>query len=1028
MTGAVQGVADNALSLAGSSSIAPPSAGELLHAVTLRPPAISWNGVQHTGARLNHLDPEPAASTPGVVKVVVRNDFIGVVASQYGQALQGRSRLHPGWAMPMQQEQAATLGNTALETPGSNAPEPNTGTSSSGGSGSGNGSGNSSGNGVSGQTRRRLSHTYVWPAANLQAAAWAIAHHSGTALTIWTCTRHNAALRRELAQLCGLPEDCISIIANGQSETEGYDVAADAAVLSMACGRPVKVQDTDAAGTQAIAVQVSAQVADPTPGASKTQGAAAPAHGSADKTDNDTSNTNEGAAATPQGSPNDPGSMATSVIADMVVSSQLSPAPRPSIAALLCGFQVKHAPEQIVRISDYGPMARFEQHGSHSAPDSVALGLPPAAQVFAQESFFDEACADGGQDPVQARLETIQSVQGRELIASVAARAEWGARNSGGTGLEGRGFAYAHVIDQTQQPPREVWSAWVADIRVDPATGAIDLTGLTVGHNTGTTQASDAPQIEDSIRLAASRLLQEAAGHDSWATPQTGFPLAQSSTQVQLVQPGPVGLAWSREAELPAAAAIANAIHNATGIRLRQAPFDGAELKQKLTLAGKAGKSSKNKRGAYALLGGMAAAVGGLLVAAMPWRPAIAPVANIDTSIYSAAAIERGRLVAAAGDCMVCHTAEGGAPNAGGLALDTPFGKIYTTNITPDKETGIGAWSYAAFERAMREGIHRDGRHLYPAFPYTAFAKMSDADMQSLYAYLMTQEPVQNQVQPTKLPFPYGVRPLVAGWNLLYHKNETYQPDASQTTLWNRGAYLVQSMGHCAACHSPRDALGAEKTGEHFLAGGFAEGWEAPALNALSKAPIPWTEEELYRYLRTGYSPLHGVASGPMAPVVQSMAELPDQDVRAIAHYLGSLAPAPAANEVAPALKAAMLEEQSRNDQRVLSLAGENLFQGACAVCHDAREGPPLFGARPSLALNTNLHSQNPDNAIQILLHGIDNPAMAELGYMPGFADSMNDQQLVTLLEYLRLRFAPDQPAWEGLPEKVQRLREEAGS
>jgi len=296
-----------------------------------------------------------------------------------------------------------------------------------------------------------------------------------------------------------------------------------------------------------------------------------------------------------------------------------------------------------------------------------------------------------------------------------------------------------------------------------------------------------------------------------------------------------------------------------------------------------------------------------------------------------------------------------------------------------------------------------------------------------LYAYLMTQEPVKNHVEPTQLPFPYGMRPLLAGWNLLFHKNETYQPNPSQTTLWNRGAYLVQGMGHCAACHSPRNALGAEKSGEqNFLSGGFAEGWEAPALNTLSKAPIPWTEEELYGYLRTGYSSLHGVASGPMAPVVQSMAELPDQDVRAIAHYLSTLAPVPSA-QVAPALQAARLEEQSRNDQSVLSLAGENLFQGACAVCHDAREGPPLFGARPSLALNTNLHSDHPDNAIQILLHGIDNPAMAELGYMPGFGDSMNDQQLETLLAYLRMRFAPDKPAWEGLPEKIRSLREGAG-
>jgi len=963
MTLPVQGPVQGAPSRAGSSSIAPPAASELLHAVTLRPPGMAWNGTAYTGARLSHLDTDAARNTPGVVDIVVRQDFIGIIASQPGQAQQARSRLQPGWAMPLPAPEATAASHARL---GSN-------------------------NTPHGPNEERISHTYFWPAPRQQAPAWAIAHRSGDTLVVWTHTRHSEALRRELAQLCGLAEDCVRLIANGQTDSEGYDVAVDAALLSRSCGRPVRVQqDPDTFNTKPVSIEVSAR----------------PAAG-----DTSQGQAGSGNAAPPAG--------------ELLVSASLHAGHRPSIAAMLCGYEAGQPPAHIVRIADYAPQARHAEPGS-SQPYAGMLGLPAAAQVFAQESFFDEACGLQGRDPVQARLDAIDNATGRELIASVAERAKWSSpRKSGKNSYEGRGFAYAHVIDQTQQPPREVWSAWVADIRVDPATGAIDLTGLTVGHNAGALQTPSAPRIEEDVRRAAARWLQDASGHDSWgATADADFPLAQSATQVQLVEQGPVGLAWSHDAELPAAAAIANAIHDATGIRLRQPPFDSGELKQRLALAQSGGRAKKT---AYALLGGMAAAAGSLLVAAMPWRPAIAPVANVDTSIYSAAAIERGRLVAAGGDCMVCHTAEGGVPNAGGLALETPFGKIYTTNITPDKETGIGAWSYAAFERAMREGIHRDGRHLYPAFPYTAFAKISDADMQSLYAYLMTQEPVKNRVEPTQLPFPYSARPLLAGWNLLFHKNETYQPDSSQSTLWNRGAYLVQGMGHCAACHSPRNALGAEKSGEqNFLAGGFAEGWEAPALNALSKAPIPWTEDELYRYLRTGYSSLHGVASGPMAPVVQSMAELPDQDVRAIAHYLGTLAPAPS-TEASPALQAARLEEQSRNDQRVLSLAGENLFQGACAVCHDAREGPPLFGARPSLALNTNLHSDSPDNAIQILLHGIDNPAMAELGYMPGFGDSMNDQQLETLLEYLRMRFAPDKPAWEGLSEKIRSLREGEG-
>jgi nicotinate dehydrogenase subunit B len=352
---------------------------------------------------------------------------------------------------------------------------------------------------------------------------------------------------------------------------------------------------------------------------------------------------------------------------------------------------------------------------------------------------------------------------------------------------------------------------------------------------------------------------------------------------------------------------------------------------------------------------------------------------------------------------------------------------VYSTNITPDQETGIGTWSYKAFERAMREGIHRDGRHLYPVFPYTSFAKLSDGDMQSLYAYLMTREPIKASPPKTQLAFPFSARPLMAGWNTLFHDTKRFEPDPSKTTLWNRGAYLVQGAGHCTACHTPRNAMGAEKSGDsNFLAGGFADGWEAPPLNELSKSPIAWTEESLFSYLRTGNASTHGVASGPMAPVVEGLAQLPESDVRAMAHYLASLA-RPATETEPAALTAARLEDASRNNRAVMTLPGENLFEGACAVCHDAREGPPLFGARPSLALNTNLHSDYPDNVIQVLMHGISDPGNLGLGNMPGFKDSLNDQQMKDLVQYLRARFAPDKPQWEKVEEKIAAIRQQPG-
>ncbi|HRL99463.1 MAG TPA: cytochrome c, partial [Acidovorax sp.] len=186
-------------------------------------------------------------------------------------------------------------------------------------------------------------------------------------------------------------------------------------------------------------------------------------------------------------------------------------------------------------------------------------------------------------------------------------------------------------------------------------------------------------------------------------------------------------------------------------------------------------------RSLWARTGALAAGLLAMGAALLGWRPAIAPVAqSAGASVYNAATIERGRLVAAAGDCVVCHTAPGGTPNAGGRGMDTPFGTIYTTNLTPDAETGIGQWSFSAFQRAMREGISRDGKHLYPAFPYTAFAKMGDDDLTALYAYLMAQPAVRAEGPQTALKFPFSVRPLMAGWNALFHDATPFKPDPSR--------------------------------------------------------------------------------------------------------------------------------------------------------------------------------------------------------------------------------------------------------
>lgn len=471
-------------------------------------------------------------------------------------------------------------------------------------------------------------------------------------------------------------------------------------------------------------------------------------------------------------------------------------------------------------------------------------------------------------------------------------------------------------------------------------------------------------QIHGNVIQSTSRALMEevsfergaVAAREWGAYPIIPFPDVPKIDVLMLPRQDQPPLGVGESASVPSAAAIANAIFDATGVRFREPPFtperilkglhgEASPTPQALPAPTTAPKPSRiwenpfaKRAGIFATIAAVCTAAIGIGTALLPGR-AIAPIARPDASVYSAATIARGQQLAALGNCAECHTSLGGVLNAGGRALPTPFGTIYSTNITPDVETGIGAWSYPAFERAMREGLHRDGRQLYPAFPYTHFSKTDDADMQALYAYLMAQPSVRATAPANTLTFPFNLRPLLAGWNALFHQTTEFKPDPAKSEAWNRGAYLVESLGHCSACHSPRNALGAEQRNA-YLAGGFAEGWEAPPLTSLSQAPIPWSEDELFAYLRTGYSRYHGVAAGPMAPIVRDLKALPDPDIRAMAVYLGSF------NDTAADAPALAAKLESTTQVTVASSTGARLYQGACAVCHEVG-GLPLFGSRP---------------------------------------------------------------------------------
>lgn len=417
--------------------------------------------------------------------------------------------------------------------------------------------------------------------------------------------------------------------------------------------------------------------------------------------------------------------------------------------------------------------------------------------------------------------------------------------------------------------------------------------------------------------------------------------------------------------------------------------------------------------------------VGTLGLFAIAWRPAIEPAAMPAPSSFAADLVGKGEVLAAAGNCASCHTAKGGAPYAGGLGLESGFGTIYSTNITPDPQTGIGLWSEAALARALHEGVARDGSHLFPAFPYDHFTKVRDDDVHALYAFLMTRPAVKAEARANALPFPLDIRALQAGWKLLFFKKGTYAADSSKSEEWNRGAYLAEGLGHCAACHTPRNRMGAEKSGEAY-AGAMVEGWFAPALNAAPTSPVPWTQDELFGYLRSGATALHGSAAGAMSEVVHdSLAKLTDADIHAIAAYFADISGAASAEAaVEPAVVKAMALEHRAID--ATDDAGANLYAAACASCHYNVGAPPL-AVRPELALNSALSAPGPSNLIHVILDGIGRRDGLPVLLMPGFSSALSDADIAQLAAYLR-RTRTDQPAWSDLEATVLKIRSHGGA
>jgi mono/diheme cytochrome c family protein len=372
----------------------------------------------------------------------------------------------------------------------------------------------------------------------------------------------------------------------------------------------------------------------------------------------------------------------------------------------------------------------------------------------------------------------------------------------------------------------------------------------------------------------------------------------------------------------------------------------------------------------------------------------------------------RGAYLATAADCVACHTGPAGhAPYAGGNPIDTPIGRIWSSNITPSKTYGIGSYTESQFTTALRQGIRADGARLYPAMPYTSYSQLSDDDVHALYAYFMHGvAPVDKAAPRTALPFPFNVRSSMRVWNLLFYRDARFEPDPSKSVEWNRGAYLADALAHCSTCHTPRNMLMAEDLDKRF-GGGRIGNWLAPNISSDPLAGIGgWSQAELVAYLKTGDAPGRALAAGPMAEAIdRSLSKLTDSDLNALAVYMKSV-PAVADNRVTkPAYSygtAAHDEAQWRGIAVNRDASGAQSYSGNCASCHQASgEGN---GAVPSLLHVSTVGRADPGNLVLAILDGV-NRLGAQPRLMPGLRDELTDRDVAVLATYVSRRFGDPQ-------------------
>lgn len=1029
----------------------------MLHGRVIRPPYAGADHGDFIGNTLESVDESSIAHIPGVRAVVVIRDFVGVVAEREEHAEQAARELRVHWKPWPGMPDLGEVERALRTNPATQRVLVDEGETAAALRDAGDGA---------------LRRTYLWPyqmhasiGPSCGVAEWRPGAEDGFQLRVWAGTQNPHVLRSDLARLMQLDDVQVDVIrmeaAGCYGRNSADDVVADAALLARAAGAPVRVQ-LSRAQEHAWEPKGAAQLMD--------VAGALDAGGRIAAYDFATSYPSNGAPTLA-----------------LLLTRVVEPVAQAFAMGDRTARPPYEIPNLCVKVNDMPPIVRASWlRGVSALPNSfahesfvdelaTAAGADPVAFRLqhlpdARAAELVRATADKAgwrvrTGPQQAVGEDGDWVRGQGFAYARYVHSKW-------PGFGAAWSAWVADVEVNRRTGevqvRRVVCGHDAGQIVNPA----GITHQVHGNIIQTTSRAlkervsfaphDAPALQATqqalpgVRAAGTVVAQDWGGY-----PIINFRQVPVIEVLHMPRPHEAPLGAGESSSVPGTAAIANAIFDATGVRFRAPPFTPEVVREGLKAAGQLldpPSSAPAQAGSGNSGGGMAAGeppsqpshrrdtssstpwprartlgaaafgvlvgVGAVLLAALGWRSSIAPV-QLSQPGYGAELIERGRVLAALGNCMACHTAEDGEPGTGGRAIRTPYGVVYSTNLTPDAETGLGQWSFSAFQRAMREGISRDGRHLFPVFPYTAFAKMSDDDLQALHAYLMAQPPRHAATPAPEMRAPFGWRPLLAGWKALNHDLRPLQTDAARGAEWNRGAYLVRSVSHCGACHTPRDASGAEQTGRAFLSGAMVDGWEAPALTAGGQGAVPWDSDALYRYLRYGHSPRHGSAGGPMAEVVRQLQPVPDADIRAIATYLASFNPAHELTALDAAASQAVARA-AQGQQRLLGPA-QRLFESACAACHHDGDGPLVLGVNRPLALSTKLVSDRPDNLIRTILDGVREPASRDIGFMQGFGEVLSDTQIAELVGYMRARYAPDRPSWPGLVERVAEIRRAHG-